>query len=96
MTDTYSSNLYSKLTYQKEDGTMLTPLEFVEKTVSYVGDIVQDYRLITPWKFNVSAGTTLGGIMALGAEYELISALPVCIIMTELQWIIRMNTLNLR
>ena len=36
LTDTYSSNLYSKLTYQKEDGTMLTPLEFVEKTVSYV------------------------------------------------------------
>lgn len=70
LTDTYSSNLYSKLTYQKEDGTMLTPLEFVEKTISYVGDIVQDYRLITPWKFNVSAGTILGGIMALGAEYE--------------------------
>ena len=42
----------------------------MEKTVSYVGDIVQDYRMITPWKFNVSAGTTLGGIMALGAEYE--------------------------
>ena len=26
--------------------------------------------MVTPWKFNVSAGTTLGGMMALGAEYE--------------------------
>ena len=76
---------------------MLTPLEFVEKTVSYVGDIVQDYRLITPWKFNVSAGTTLGGIMALGAEYEYANfGSSRLYIMTELQWIIRMNTLNLR
>ncbi len=29
-----------------------------------------DYRLMTPWKFNVSAGTTLGGLVAVGAEYE--------------------------
>ena len=29
-----------------------------------------DYRLRTPWKFNVSAGTTLGGLVAIGAEYE--------------------------
>jgi len=29
-----------------------------------------DYKMITPWKFNVSAGTTLGGLVALGAEYE--------------------------
>lgn len=29
-----------------------------------------DYRMITPWKFNVSAGTTLGGLVAVGAEYE--------------------------
>ena len=29
-----------------------------------------DYRMTTPWKFNVSAGTTLGGLVALGAEYE--------------------------
>ena len=28
------------------------------------------YRMSTPWKFNVSAGTTLGGLVALGAEYE--------------------------
>ena len=29
-----------------------------------------DYRMVTPWKFNASAGTTLGGLVALGAEYE--------------------------
>ena len=32
--------------------------------------LTYDYCLATPWKFNVSAGTTLAGIMALGAEYE--------------------------
>ena len=34
------------------------------------GYLKYDYRLVTPWKFNVSAGTTLGGLVALGAEYE--------------------------
>lgn len=29
-----------------------------------------DYRFRTPWKFNVSAGTTLSGLVAVGAEYE--------------------------
>jgi long-subunit fatty acid transport protein len=29
-----------------------------------------DYRLVTPWKFNVSAGTTVANILALDAEYE--------------------------
>lgn len=32
--------------------------------------LTYDYRMVTPWKFNVSAGTTLGGMVALGAEYE--------------------------
>ena len=34
------------------------------------GYLTYDYRLVTPWKFNVSAGTTLGGLVAVGAEYE--------------------------
>lgn len=29
-----------------------------------------DYRIRTPWSFNVSLGTTLGTTIALGAEYE--------------------------
>ena len=32
--------------------------------------LTYDYCMITPWKFNVSAGTTLGGLVAVGAEYE--------------------------
>lgn len=32
--------------------------------------LTYDYRMHTPWKFNLSAGTTLGGLVALGAEYE--------------------------
>jgi hypothetical protein len=34
------------------------------QTLSY------DYRLVTPWKFNVSAGTTVANVLALDAEYE--------------------------
>ena len=32
--------------------------------------LIYDYNTITPWKFNVSAGTTLSGLVAVGAEYE--------------------------
>ena len=34
------------------------------------GNLKYTYQLVTPWKFNLSAGTTLGGLVALGAEYE--------------------------
>ena len=30
----------------------------------------RDYRLVTPWKYNVSLGYTVGTSLALGAEYE--------------------------
>ena len=33
-------------------------------------NLIYDYRMVTPWKFNVSTGTTLGGLVAIGAEYE--------------------------
>ena len=32
--------------------------------------LIYDYTTITPWKFNLSAGTTLGNFLAVGAEYE--------------------------
>ena len=32
--------------------------------------LIYDFTTITPWKFNVSAGTTLGNVLAVGAEYE--------------------------
>ncbi|WP_294629351.1 TonB-dependent receptor [uncultured Bacteroides sp.] len=39
-------------------------------TYDYVGDMQRDYRLVTPWKYNVSLGYTVGSSLALGAEYE--------------------------
>lgn len=42
-----------------------------ENLVDYLHpEYVWDYRLTTPWRFNVSMGTVVGGIMALDAEYE--------------------------
>lgn len=32
--------------------------------------LTYDYNLTTPWKFNISAGTTFAGAVAVGAEYE--------------------------
>lgn len=32
--------------------------------------LTYDYRMNTPWKFNFSTGTTVGSLMAIGAEYE--------------------------
>lgn len=68
LSDIYYSTMYSNIQY---DGDA-TPSEAQEYTPDYVGnkDNKRDYYLVSPWKVNVSAGTVLGGIMALGAEYE--------------------------
>lgn len=67
LTDFYDSDVYSEITYkgEKEPGV-------IEEYVSdYVGgETIQDYKLITPWKFNLNMGTVVAGSMALGAEYE--------------------------
>lgn len=34
------------------------------------GDYKRDYKLVTPWKYNLSLGYTVGNYLALGAEYE--------------------------
>lgn len=39
-------------------------------TYDYVGDMERDYRLNTPWLFNVNMGYTVGSSLALGMEYE--------------------------
>lgn len=66
LTDTYSSEVYSNLLYG--DGTSF---EGTESPANYVGgETVREYNLTTPWRFNLSMGTVLGGIMAIGAEYE--------------------------
>lgn len=70
LSDYHSADLYSDVTYEYEDGTS-ERLKAEEFTPDYVkGDSQRDYELTTPWKFNVSAGTTLGGLVAVGAEYE--------------------------
>lgn len=70
LTDTYDSNIYTDIIYQGEDGKV-DEFEANELVSDYTGGAtMQDYRLSTPWKFNVSMGTVVGGIMALGAEYE--------------------------
>lgn len=33
-------------------------------------DLIYDFRLSTPWKYNVSLGYTVGSSLAIGAEYE--------------------------
>lgn len=74
LTDIYNSNVYSEMSYQvkNEAGEVFTDdSNFNELISDYVGgEVLQDYRLTTPWKFNVNLGTVFGGIMAVGAEYE--------------------------
>lgn len=70
LTDKHSSEIYSELNYKFEDEADNMQFKADERTTTYAGESLQDYRLVTPWKFNVSAGTTLGSALALGAEYE--------------------------
>ena len=70
LTDCYTSNVHSELDYQLDNGKV-DQITIDEYPADYVnGNILQDYKLITPWKFNVNMGTVLAGIMAVGAEYE--------------------------
>lgn len=62
MSDRYTSVLASNL---PSDSHVQNLKDFL-----YGGQYTWDYRMITPWRFNVSAGTIVGGIMALDAEYE--------------------------
>ncbi len=50
-------------------------IDNVERNYSFdtyddAGDLITDYKIITPWKFNFSLGTTIGRVAAIGAEYE--------------------------
>ncbi len=68
--DTYSTFMESDIEYK--DTPQAERRQIGEATYDYTnGDNLREYRLTTPWKFNVSAGTIVGGIMAIGAEYEL-------------------------
>lgn len=75
LTDKYNSSIYSEITYQvynKDKNVVEEEIDKINENVyDYVGgETMQDYRLTTPWKFNVNMGTVFGGIMAVGAEYE--------------------------
>ena len=75
LTDIYNSSLYSDITYQvfdEKENAVIEEIDRINENVyDYVdGEIMQDYRLTTPWKFNVNMGTVFGGMMAVGAEYE--------------------------
>lgn len=63
LTDRYTSVLETGITYFGET--------YTENLSKYLNpDYVWDYRMRTPWKFNVNMGTTFSGVLAVGAEYE--------------------------
>lgn len=63
LTEHHTANLTSTLSNIEGSTT--------ENLVDYLQpEYIWDYRLTTPWRFNVSMGTIVGGIMALDAEYE--------------------------
>lgn len=67
LTERYTARTVSHLSY--DSGAEI--FDATEAIYDYVdGDNLRDYRLTTPWKFNVSAGTTIGNAVAVGAEYE--------------------------
>ena len=63
LTDRYTSTLNTDIF------AMSSP--YTENLSDYLNpDYVWDYRMRTPWKFNVNMGTTFSGVLAVGAEYE--------------------------
>ena len=66
LTLTTSALIQTDLFYNGEDKT--TPVDV--DTRNAVGDMNRDYRLRTPWSYNVSLGYTVGSSFAIGAEYE--------------------------
>jgi long-subunit fatty acid transport protein len=64
LTESYNAVLSSDI--------LAYPEAYHQNLSDYLGAdyLTYDYRMVTPWKFNVSMGTTFGGLVALGAEYE--------------------------
>lgn len=57
------SSVYDPVTGRNEPASVAT-----EEIVN--GDMVQEFKLHTPWTYNVSLGYTVGNSLAIGAEYE--------------------------
>ena len=70
LTEKYTAQVYSDLEYDNGDGT-IDHFQATEAIEDYVNGVtVRDYEAITPWKLNLSAGTTIANMVAIGAEYE--------------------------
>ena len=52
------------------DGKVTKDEQFIVDTRDANGGDVIDYTIVTPWKYNVSLGYTIGSNLALGAEYD--------------------------
>ena len=71
LSDFHYADITSNIAYMN-NGTLGNAERVEEFTPDYTndGDIRRDYKLVTPWKFNFSMGTTISNLVALGAEYE--------------------------
>lgn len=52
------------------NGTIEEDELFEYDTMEFPGESKNKYQLVTPWKYNLSLGYTIGRSVALGAEYE--------------------------
>ncbi len=69
LTERYSTRLTSQ--YDMINGNSIDTYEAtIDSYDGWNGDVENEYELTTPWKFNLSAGGTIGTGIALGAEYE--------------------------
>jgi len=59
--------LYVNSPFQVKDESGTVLADYSERSIDPGNN---DYKLRTPWKFNVSAATTIGNSLALNAEYE--------------------------
>ncbi len=70
MTDKYSAVLSSTLKIESKNGDIVSGTS-TENLQGYLNpQYVFDYAMTTPWKVNVSAGTVVGKVLAIDAEYE--------------------------
>lgn len=65
---TYASNATIQSNYSGTDGRIHTVGSDTRRALD--GDMDMEYKLRTPWKYNLSLGFTIGKCFALGAEYE--------------------------
>ncbi len=73
LTDSYTASLNSDVYYETAnipDGDGVNGTENLADYYSGDGSYFLDQKLTTPWKFNVSLGTTVSDVLAVGAEYE--------------------------